>query len=500
MDLLMLSFISIIFLFLLLKFVRKLSSPRNLPPGPPKLPLVGSLLHMSGLPHHTMKNLASKYGPLMHVQLGQVSAVVISSPEVAKQVLNIHDVAFASRPSILATRIITYNHQDFAFAPYGSYWRQMRKMATLELLSSKKVRSFSTIRDEEVHNMVESVHYSSLGSKSVNLTEKIFAVISSIVGRSLLGDKCKDQDAFVKLINDVINLGSGFDLVDLFPSFTFLNLVTGNKAKLEKMHKSLDKIFDRIIEDHILKKENAATGQIGTEDLVDVLLRLKENDGFEFPITNINIKAVILDLFMAGTDSSSATIEWAMSELIRHPRVMEKAQAELRRTLKGKKVIEDSDRKDFHYLKLVIKEVLRMHPPVAFLLPRECIEETQINGYTIPIKTKVLVNVWAMGRDPQHWKDPDSFYPERFENCVGYDFSGSNYEYLPFGAGRRSCPGITFGLADVEHPLAGLLYHFNWSLPDGIKSENINMAEIFGASVKRRDALRVIAKRQTFSV
>ena len=170
------------------------------------------------------------------------------------------------------------------------------------------------------------------------------------------------------------------------------------------------------------------------------------------------------DMFIGGTDTSSTIMEWAMSEMMRNPRVMEKAQAELRQVLKGKEVIHESDIQGLIYLKMVIKETLRLHPPVALLVPRECREQCKINGYDIPIKTKVIVNAWAIGRDPEYWDDAQIFLPERFENS-SIDILGHDYEYIPFGAGRRMCPGIAFGLANVELPLAQLLYHFDWKLP-----------------------------------
>jgi cytochrome P450 len=451
------------------------------------------------LPHRALKDLASKYGPLMHLQLGQTSAVVVSSPETAKQVMKTHDLLLATRPSILAVEILSYERKNIAFAPYGDYWRQMRKIATLELLSSKKVRSFCSIREEELKNLVESINSSSSESLPIDLTEAIFSLISSVVTRSAFGDKCTvDRDSFIKLMNEAISLSGGFDVSDLFPSFKLLPLLTGIRSKLVKIHRKLDEMFDKIIDEHVLAKGDIDAQ--GTEDLVDVLLRIKDSDALEFPITHINIKGVIIDMFMAGTETSSVTIDWAMSEMIRNPRVMEKAQAELRQALKGKQVITESDIKEFSYLKSVIKETLRMHPPLALLLPRECMEECQIDGYTIPVKTKVIVNAWAIGRHPEYWKDPDCFYPERFENGAGLDFMGSNYEFLPFGAGRRMCPGITFALAGVELFLASLLYHFDWSLPNNMKSENLDMTENFGATVARRNHLLLIAKRQNLSV
>ncbi|XP_059281256.1 premnaspirodiene oxygenase-like [Lycium ferocissimum] len=179
-------------------------------------------------------------------------------------------------------------------------------------------------------------------------------------------------------------------------------------------------------------------------------------------------------MFVAGAETSSTTIIWTLAELMRNPSVMAKAQHEVREVLKGKKTFEDTDLEELNYLKLVIKETLRLHPPAPILLPRECREETTINGYTIPIKTRVLVNALAIGRDSKYWDNPESYIPEIFENSY-IDFRGNHFELIPFGAGRRMCPGMLFGLANVGHPLAELLYNFDWKLPDGINPNDLGM-------------------------
>ena len=197
-------------------------------------------------------------------------------------------------------------------------------------------------------------------------------------------------------------------------------------------------------------------------------------------------------MFAAGTDTSSTVIDWAMSEMMRQPRVLEKAQAEIRQAFNGKKQIHEKDIQNLSYLKLVIKETLRLHPPVAMLLPRECREPCEIDGYEIPLKTKVIVNAWAIGRDPALWHDAESFIPERFANS-SIDFNGTHLEYIPFGAGRRMCPGITFGMANVELPLAQLLYHFDWELPGRMRPEDLDMTEFFGVVVRRKNNLYLVA-------
>ncbi|KAM7502685.1 hypothetical protein LguiB_001589 [Lonicera macranthoides] len=485
----------ILFCFILFFFfkISKTHSRSALPPGPWKLPLLGNILQLAAgpLPHRTLKDLAQKHGPLMHLQLGQISSIVISSPRLAKEVLKRHDLAFADRPGNLASEIISYNNITMAFAPYGDYWRQMRKICTLELLTVKKVRSFAFIREDEVWHLLESIKSSISSSRSpaiINISAKIASLTSSIVCRASFGSKCKDQDALIKLIQEIISLAGGFDVADLFPSVKFLQVISGMKPKLEKLHWEIDQILNNIIDEHRNKLASTKTEEEHHEDLLDILLRLKESGNLEVPITSNNVKAVMLDMLAAGTDTSSVTIEWAISEMIRNPRVMDKAQAELRNILKGKKIVRERDIEELSYLKLVIKETLRLHPPVPLLLPRLCREECEIDGYIIPKQTKAIVNYWAIGRDKECWDDAESFKPERFDSSA-VDFTGTNMEYIPFGAGRRMCPGMSFGIANVELPLAQLLYHFNWELPDGKKPQDLDMFEAFGAVVRRRNDL-----------
>ncbi|CAN4126558.1 unnamed protein product [Withania somnifera] len=446
----------------------------------------------NGLPHHVLRDLARKYGPLMHIQLGEVSAVVVTSSEVAKQVLKTHDLAFATRPKLMAMDIIFYNRCDIAFSPYGEYWRQMRKICVMELLSAKNVRSFSSIRNEEVVHLVDSVRSSSLSGDPVNFTESIIWFTSSMTCRSAFGQVLKEQDKFIKLIGQVISLSGGFDVADIFPSYKFLHPLSRRKKQLLDIHHKVDSIVEDIISEH---KKNVATTHkssddgLGAEDLIDVLLRLAKDRSLQFPITNNNIKAIIIDMFGAGTETSSTTTVWAMAEMMKNPSVFSKAQEEVREAFRDNEMF---DVEELKYLKLVVKETLRLHPPVPLLTPRECMEETDINGYTIPVNTKVMVNVWAMGRDPKYWDDPESFKPERFEQCSA-DFVGNNFEYLPFGSGRRICPGISFGLANIYSPLAQLLYHFNWKLPTGMEPRDLDFTELAGVTSSMKNDLCLIA-------
>uniref|UniRef100_M1CJW8 Cytochrome P450 n=2 Tax=Solanum tuberosum TaxID=4113 RepID=M1CJW8_SOLTU len=305
--------------------------------------------------------------------------------------------------------------------------------------------------------------------------------------RSAFGKVLKEQDELILLIKKLSRFLEGFDMADIFPSLKFLHVLCGMKGKIMDAHHELDAILENIINEH---KNN---GELGGEGLIATLLRLMKEGGFQFPITKDNIKAIIFDIFVAGTETSSTTIDWAMVEMMRNPSVLFKAQAEVRNAFRGKETFDEIDVEELKYLKLVIKESFRLHPPIPLLMPRECREEVDINGYTIPLKTKVMVNAWAIGRDPKYWNDAECFKPERFEQ-ISIDFIGNNFEFLPFGSGRRMCPGISFGLANVFFPLAKLLYHFDWKLPTGINpSDHLDLTESVGAACARKNNLYLIA-------
>nr|AGO03789.1 germacrene A oxidase [Tanacetum cinerariifolium]AXL93709.1 Cytochrome P450 [Tanacetum cinerariifolium] len=471
-------------LFFVYKFATRSKSTKNSLPEPWRLPIIGHMHHLIGtIPHRGVMDLARKYGSLMHLQLGEVSTIVVSSPKWAKEILTTYDITFANRPETLTGEIVAYHNTDIVLAPYGEYWRQLRKLCTLELLSVKKVKSFQSLREEECWNLVQEIKASGSG-RPVNLSENIFKLIATILSRAAFGKGIRDQKEFTEIVKEILRQTGGFDVADIFPSKKFLHHLSGKRARLTSIHTKLDNLINNLVAEHTVK-----TSSKTNETLLDVLLRLK--DSAEFPLTADNVKAIILDMFGAGTDTSSATIEWAISELIKCPRAMEKVQVELRKALNGKERIHEEDIQELSYLNLVIKETLRLHPPLPLVMPRECRQPVNLAGYDIPNKTKLIVNVFAINRDPEYWKDAETFIPERFENS-STTVMGAEYEYLPFGAGRRMCPGAALGLANVQLPLANILYHFNWKLPNGASYDQIDMTESFGATVQRKTELLLV--------
>jgi cytochrome P450 len=197
------------------------------------------------------------------------------------------------------------------------------------------------------------------------------------------------------------------------------------------------------------------------------------------------------DMFAGGSETAATTLQWTMAELMRNPRVMQKVQDEIRRVLAGRHEVTEDHLSSLRYMNLVIKEALRLHPPAPLLLPRECRNACQVLGFDVPAGTIVFVNAWAISRDPKYWDVPEEFVPERFEHS-SIDFKGTDFEYTPFGAGRRMCPGMAFGLAHVELALAALLYHFDWKLPCGTEAANLDMTEAMGVTVRRLQDLMLV--------
>ncbi|XP_031488231.1 cytochrome P450 71AP13-like [Nymphaea colorata] len=471
---------------------RKSAGSRLRPPGPSRLPIIGNLHLLGDMPHRSLEQLAKKYGDLMFLQLGQVPTIVISSARLARQVMKTHDHAFASRPALLSAQYLSYGCSDVTFSPYGPYWRQARKICVTELLGSRRIQSFQHIREEEIGRLVASI--GSLadrleGGGAADLSDAFFGLANNILCRVAFGKRFS-KGGLNEILTETQALFAGFSVGDFFPSLRLLDVVTGLTGRLKANLRDLDRISSEIIAEHV----DPGRPPPAHKDFVDVLLQVQREGNLDVPISDDNIKALVLDMFVAGTDTTSATLEWTMTELMRHPEVMRRTQDEIRSVARKGGTITESDLADLAYMRAVIKEALRLHLPVPLLVPRESIEPCELDGYIIPAKTRVLVNAYAIARDPHSWDDPETYRPERFlEKPI--DFKGSqDFEFLPFGGGRRGCPGYSFGLATVELALARLLCHFDWSLADGVSLESLNLEEIFGLATRKKEPLLLIPR------
>ncbi|PON74624.1 Cytochrome P450, E-class, group I [Trema orientale] len=315
-------------------------------------------------------------------------------------------------------------------------------------------------------------------------------LMASVTLRTAFGKSFRgcglDNDMFEDMIHRATVVLGNFTASDLFPYVGWIvDRLTGLHARLERSFHELDDFFQRVIDEHLNR-----TPQEGKQDIVDFLLSIEkgQSEFGEVQYTRDCTKAVLMDIFLAGVDTGAIT--WAMAELTRNPRVMKKVQDEIRSCLKKGKVAED-DIHQLQYLRMVVKETLRLHPAVPLLLPRESMSQFKLANYEVYPKQLIQVNVWAIGRDPNYWQNPEEFFPERFSDR-SIDYKGQHFEFLPFGAGRRSCPGMYMAMSMVELTLANLLSRFDWKLPKGMKETDIGMEEADGLTTYKKSALKLV--------
>ncbi|CAH1419141.1 unnamed protein product [Lactuca virosa] len=455
------SFIVLI-IFLSVKWIStRLKTKKNLPPSPPKLPIIGNLHQLGLSPYRSLRALSRKHGPLMLMHFGSVPVLVASSPEAAKEIMKTHDLKFCNRPKLRIVDIVVYGSNDITFSPYGEYWRQVKSIAVVHLLNTTRVQSFRKTREEEVGLMIDMIEKSS--GSVVDLSELLFRLVNNIVCKAALG-RTYPGSKFADLLERFVWVLGAVSLGSYIPWLSWI--------KEEGMD------------------VDAQSGE--DQDLVDILLDVKGDNTTGFTFHRNTVKALILDVFAAGTDTTFTSLVWSISELLRHPRVMEKLKQEVTKIAQGRSMILEKDLENMQYLKAVIKETLRMYPPIPLLIPHESTEDVKLLGYDIPAGTQTLVNAWAIGRDSTAWEEPEEFKPERFLNS-STNYKGLHFELLPFGGGRRGCPGIPFATVIFELALANVIYKFDLALPNGVKNTDLDMREKFGITLHKEAHLLIMA-------
>ncbi|KAG6469866.1 hypothetical protein ZIOFF_070799 [Zingiber officinale] len=387
-----------------------------------------------------------------------------------------------------------YGSSDIAFMPYGERWSQQRKLCTVEFFNARKINSFKSVREDEIVRMAKHISSRISGSLTVNVSELALyfscnTTYRMAFGRDIAGDDFNVYD----VLREAQEMLASFFMADYFPLLGWVDVATGKKSRLRKSFLKLDGIYQKFIDRHLDAKSRSGSEE--NEDLLDVLLRLRK-DG---QLTEENLKGILMNIFIGGTDTSSSVVEWAMAELIRLPELMKRAQEEVRSCVgRSKGKVEESDLHQLHYLKRIVKETMRLHPPAPLLIKETMHPVTLSNGYQIPPKTMIYVNAWAIGRDPDAWERPEVFDPDRFVNMVSpgvNSFAHYDFKLIPFGEGRRICPGKNLGMLMAEVALANLLYSFDWQLPPGMSEEDVNMEEALGFTVRRKHALCLVAAK-----
>ncbi|KAF6147482.1 hypothetical protein GIB67_021308 [Kingdonia uniflora] len=473
-------FISVL---LLSRFYRDHRSKKlNLPPSPSKLPIIGNMHQLGEFSHNSFLDLSQKYGKILLVHLAKSPWVIISSPEIAREIMKTHDNEFANRPVLTAANIFFYGYTDVSFAPNNEYWRQVRKLFVQELLNAKMILSFKYVREEEMTLVIENISYSCSSQTPVNLSEIVLTFTNNLVCRCSISTKSKEGNSrFGELSRDVVTLMSTFSFQDFSPALGWIDSLTGLRKKVRSLHQEIDTYFEKVIEEHVSKSQQNGS----KKDILDLLL----HGQVEYGISRDNIKALLMDIFVGGTETAATAMEWSMAELMIKPHLMKKAQEEVRRVVGTKSHVSEEDIHQMEYLRCVIKEVLRLHPPISMLVPRVSYTTANVLGYDIPANTIVLINAYAIQRDPELWENAEEFIPERFSNDNN-DFRGQDYKFMPFGSGRRTCPGMGFAIIVVETVVANLLFHFDWKLPSDVV--DLDMGEAPGMNVNRRIPLHLV--------
>ncbi|KAH0703206.1 hypothetical protein KY285_017484 [Solanum tuberosum] len=419
-----------VFIFFLHNCFTTSNNNKKIPPSPTKLPIIGNLHQLGSHPHRSLHKLSKKYSPVMLLHLGSKPVIVVSSAEVARDIMKTHDLVWSNRPKSSIADELLYGSTDMTFSPYGEYWRQIRSIAVLHLLSNKRVQSYCHVREEETSNMIEKIRQEC--NSVIHMRVVLSCMTNNIISRVNIGRTYYEGESGIAvkaLEEEILELLGTFNVGDYISWLKWVNKINGLDTRVKKVAKDMDEFLESVIEERVIRSKKAEYSAGEAKDFVGVLLEIQNGKETGFPLQRDSLKALLLDLFTAGTDSIYTTLEWIMIELLRNPRAMEKLQNEVRELVQGKAEVTEDDLGNMQYLKAVIKESLRLNPPFPLLVPRESMEDVKLLDYDIPAKTQVLINAWAIGRDPLSWDDPEEYRPERFLNS-NIDFRGLNFELI----------------------------------------------------------------------
>nr|ACZ63205.1 flavonoid 3',5'-hydroxylase [Vinca major] len=457
---------------------------RKLPPGPKGWPVIGALPYLGTMPHTSLAYMAKKYGPVMYLKVGTNNMVVASTPDAARAFLKTLDINFSNRPPNAGATHLAYGAQDMVFAHYGPKWKLLRKLSNLHMLGGKALEDWSNVRISELGHMLETMYESSKKGEAVVVAEMLTYAMANMIGQVVLSrrvfvTKGSDSNEFKDMVVELMTSAGLFNIGDFIPSIAWMDL-QGIEGGMKRLHKKFDVLLTKLLEEH----KQSSSKRKRKPDLLDYVLANRDNSEGE-RLTTTNIKALLLNLFSAGTDTSSSIIEWALSEMLRNPSILKRAQQEMDQIIGRNRRLVESDISRLPYLQAICKETFRKHPSTPLNLPRIATEACEVNGYYIPKGTRLSVNIWAIGRDPDVWENPLEFNPDRFLSGKNarIDPRGNDFELIPFGAGRRICAGTRMGILLVEYILGTLVHSFDWNLPPSVTE--LNMDESFGLALQK---------------
>lgn len=479
----------------------------RLPPSPTSLPVIGHLHLLRPPVHRTFQELASRIGPLMHIRLGSTHCVVASTPEVASELIRGHEGSISERPLTAVARQFAYDSAGFAFAPYNTHWRFMKRLCMSELLGPRTVEQLRPVRRAGTVSLLADLLASSAREETVDLTRHLIRLSNTSIIRMVASTVPGSvTDEAQEVVKDVAELVGAFNVDD------YISLVRGwDLQGLRRRAAGVHRRFDALLEDILRHKEEARAARrldqdddgrgsskqdkkqaTHSKDLLDILMDKADDPAAEIKLTRENIKAFIIDVVTAGSDTSAAMVEWMLAELMNHPETLRKVAEEIDAVVGGDRIASEADLPQLPYLMAAYKETLRLHP-AAPIAHRQSSEEMVVRGFTVPPQTAVFINVWAIGRDPAYWEEPLAFRPERFMPggaAESLEPRGQHFQYMPFGSGRRGCPGMGLALQSVPAVLAALVQCFHWATVDGDGGVNkIDMSESDGLVCARKKPL-----------
>ncbi|KAJ0110564.1 hypothetical protein Patl1_01546 [Pistacia atlantica] len=468
-------------------------------------PLIGHfpLLSASVPVCKTLGAIADKCGPIYSLKLGKHQTLIVSSWEFVKECFTTNDRILATRPNISVGRHIGYDNAIFALAPYGPYWREIRKIATTDLLSSHRLEMLKHVRHSEIETLVKGLKLlcakNSFNPVEVNMSNLIEHFTFNVNLKLIAGKRFSPRDygeqgseawRIERAIKEAIYLSGVFVAGDVIPWLEWMDF-QGHVGSMKRTFKEIDHVLGNWLEEHIQRK---LQGESNAErDFMDVLLsKIPEDAVMSGHTRDTVIKATSFILIFTGAESTSVAMTWVLSLLLNYPKVLKAVQEELDNQVGREKWVQESDVKNLKYLQAVVKETFRLYPPGPVTGPREALEDCNIGGYHITKGTRLIVNIWKLHRDPRIWQDANEFQPERFMTTEAEtDDKGQQFGYIPFSYGRRSCPGMTAGLTLVHLTVARLLQGFDLATIEG---KPVDMQEGLGLALPKLKPLEVAIK------